>query len=125
MAVNLLPFNPITETAALTVTATSARVELPSSGFDALPNMVSVRVVNIGTNPVFVTFGSSTVTAAIPTSGNTGSGVMLLPNTEKVFLAQSGAAATDPAFSTTAGVYIAAIAASTGNTIYVTVGESV
>lgn len=124
MAVNTLPFNPLSPSAALTVTATSANVALPSSTQDALPNMCSVRVVNVGTNAVFVAFGDSTVTAAIPASGSTGSGVMMLPNSEHTFLAQSGASATDPAYDATPATYIAAIAAATGNTVYVTVGES-
>jgi hypothetical protein len=126
MAVNIQPFNPFTGTVALTVGTSTANVVLPSSTLDSLPPLMSVRIVNVGTNPTYVAFGGSGVTAVIPTSGGgVGAGLMILPNTERVFLISSGPAASDPAYSPTSAVYIACIAASTGNTIYVTVGESI
>lgn len=111
MYVNLFPFNALANSVALAVGTSTANVAIPPPAQGNSPNMVSVRVVNSGTNLVWVNFGNSTVTAAIPATTANGAGVALLPNTEKTFLVQAGS-------------YIAAIAAATGNTVYVTAGES-
>ncbi len=120
MAMNLLPFNPQSPTAALTVIATSASVKVPTT--NSSPNLVSLRIVNDGTNFVYVNFGASGVTAAIPASGATTTGLMLLPNSVTYVMVQSGYSEDNP--DNTSAVYVAAIAGATGNTIYITVGES-
>lgn len=112
MYVNLFPFNPLGNTAALTVTAVSANVQVPQLNGGNSPNLIAVRVVVVGTAAVFVNFGATNaVTAAIPASGANGSGVILNPGTEKTFLVPNGS-------------WIAAIAGGAGSTIYVTPGES-
>lgn len=111
-AIRLCPFYSITQSAMLAVLATTANIQIPAvSASSSLP-LVSVRIVNSGTNPVFCNFGATSgVTAVIPTAGTPQSGVMLLPNTEKTF-------------SVPDGWYLAAIASATGNTLYVSAGES-
>lgn len=76
----------------------------------------------MGTNAVYVAFGGSSVVAALPASGATSSGLMLAPNSVAYVMAQSGYSEDKP--DNVPAVYVAAVAAATGNTIYVTVGES-
>lgn len=115
MYVNLYPFNPQlskTGSVALTVGTASANVQLPDLNTGAQPAMCAVRIVNSGTNLIWVNFGAtSAVTAAIPTSGNAGAGFAMLPNSERVFWLPCS-------------WFIATIAAATGNTIYAIPGES-
>lgn len=96
------PFDIKGATVNLAVLTTTANVAVtrPNIGTQ------SIRLVNVGTNTVFVTIGTSGVTASLTTS------FPLLPNTAETFLLQNGA------------THVAAIASATGNTLYVTTGES-
>ena len=88
----------------LTVTGTTANVAVPVSGI----GFRSVRIVNSGTQAVSLEFGkSNAVTAVISTS------ILMLANSAEVFLLPPDI------------TYIAAIAASTGSTLNITVGEGI
>jgi len=86
----------------LAVTATTGNVAVtrPSVGIQ------SMRIANIGTQTIFVNFGTSAVAAVLATS------MPILPNTVETFCLQNEV------------TYVAAIAASTGSTMYITTGES-
>ncbi len=91
-------------TAALTVTATSANVAIPVGGDGHL------LLTNDGTNIVYIALGTdNTVAAAIPVNGTPANGIPLLPNTQMQIFAGTG-------------TYIAAIAGATGNTLFITPG---
>lgn len=95
-----VPFAIIGPTVNLVVTATSANIAIPSLG-----NMNrQILITNLGTNVVFVEFGTSSVTASL------GSSKPILPNSDNAF--SVGSALT----------HLAAIASATGNTIYCTSG---
>ena len=92
------------ETAALTVGTASANVAIPSGGRHLL-------LTNSGSNVVYIALGTdNTVSAAIPASGAPASGIPLLPNSQTILYAGTG-------------TYVAAIAAATGNTLFVTPGN--
>jgi hypothetical protein len=98
-------FNPrvTNRTVNLAVTASSTTVStIPTGGAQVAD--CNYRIANIGTNVVFIEIGVGTPTAALATS------MPLLPNAVESFTGPPGAT-------------IAAIAASTGNTIYITPGE--
>ncbi len=79
-----------------------------SSTFIPLPKLgvQAIRVVNVGTNVIFIEQVESAATAASLTTG-----IPVLPNTVEVFTYPNDK------------VGIAVISASAGNTVYVTPGE--
>ena len=105
MSANLFSaFQPMGPTANVTVTTSSASVTV-NSGIQ-VPR--SLYLVNVGTQTVFVAFGNS-VTGATAAAAT---GLPLLPNTAKVF-------------DVPGTQVVAAIAAATGSTLYITPGEGV
>ena len=96
------PFMVKSNTTNIAVTGTTASTAIlrPTVGIQ------SVRLLNNGSQTVFVEFGTSGVTAALATS------MPLLPYTVETFALDN---------STT---HIAAIAALSGSTLYITTGES-
>jgi len=98
------PFDPVRagSTVNLAVLATTANVQVN-------PTTVGhreIRIANIGTNVVFINFGKdSTVQASLTTS------IPMLPNAVEKFYLHNDES------------WVAAIAGSTGNTIYITEGE--
>ena len=101
MLMYIRPFEKMSNTANLAVTGTSASVAVPSAGV----GHGSVRIVNAGTNTIFVEFGNSAVTATTTTS------MPILPNTAETFVFRNE------------NTHVAAIASTTGNTLYVTYGS--
>lgn len=101
-------FSPYAKTGALSVgtASTSAAIPLPGS---AVGWSHEVLVTNAGTNTVFVAFGGSGVTAAVPVAGTPADGVAV-------------AAGQTQAFSLNASSYIAAIASTGTNLVYFTAG---
>jgi hypothetical protein len=97
------PFQPIAPTVNVPITGTTARVEVRSSVVS--PNAPAVRVANIGTQIIFVTFGDGTVTST------TSAGFPMPAGAVEVF--------TLPANAT----HIAAIAGAVGSTLYATLGD--
>lgn len=89
-------------TIALAVTASAQQLALPLKS----SHSATVRLVNVGSQVVFVLFGNLTVT----TSG-TALGMPLLPGSVEVF-------SLPPSVT-----QLSAIAAATGSTLYVTCGE--
>jgi hypothetical protein len=102
MHVYVRPFEVKSNTANLAVTTASQTVALNRAGIGTQ----SIRVVNIGTQTVFISIGGSGVTASLTTS------MPILANTVETLTIQNE--------DTT----VAAIASATGSTIYVTTGES-
>jgi hypothetical protein len=96
------PFMVKGNTVNLTVGTSSARVAATGSG----QGIQSIRLTNTGSNTVFIKIGNSTVSATVA------AGFPMLPNTVETFMLGKD------------DTHIAAIAASTGNTLYVTTGES-
>lgn len=96
------PFSPVGDTVNVAVTATSQALALTSLGTMG----GSVRIGNIGTQTVFIAFGSSSVTTT------TAAGIPILPNTVEVF-ALGGV------------THVAAIATAVGSTLYATSGQGV
>lgn len=96
------PFGPVGNTVNLAVTGTTDRVAVTRSGIGTQ----SIRVLNIGTQTVFINIGSSTVTAALATS------MPVFPGTVETFLLKNDQ------------THVAAIASAAGSTIYITTGES-
>ena len=95
------------ETVALTVGTASSNVAISSTN----PDLVQALFVNVGANVVYINLGTdNTVTAEIPASGTPANGIPLLPNSSIVLAIGTA-------------TYIAAIAAATGNTLFVTVGS--
>lgn len=96
------PFGQKGNTVNAAVTGTSAALAItrPSIGTQ------SVRIVNSGTQVIFVEFGVSTVAAVAATS------MPILANTVETFVLANEV------------THIAAIASTTGSTMYVTTGES-
>lgn len=96
------PFGPVGDTVNLAVTATTGSVALTRSGVGTQ----SIRVLNTGTQTVFINVGASAVTAVLATS------MPIFPGTVETFLLKNDQ------------THVAAIAASTGSTLYITTGES-
>lgn len=98
------PFGQVGNTVnAAVTTAGTSRVAVTRPGVGTQ----TVRIVNSGANTIFVQFGKdATVTASAAT------GMPMLPNTVETFLLPNDI------------THIAAASAATGNTMYVTTGES-
>lgn len=97
------PFGSVGNTVNLTVGTATANVAITRAGLGTQ----SIRLTNIGANVIFFTLGKdNTATASLTTS------VPVLPNSVETFLLPNDMS------------YIAAISAATGNTLYVTTGES-
>ena len=112
-------FLPQGPTVALVVGTATSNTEFLIPGdytntYGDAPNNQCVRLVNVGTEAVTVNFGHSDVTATAPAAGTPESGLVLLPNTEKTL--------SIPTTTPVGGTYIAAIAAATGSTLYITPG---
>lgn len=108
-------FNPLANTYALTVTGSSATVTIPTPSSISLPvSLINYVMTNVGTQTIFVNVqgADSSPTAAIPSSGSSSTCTPIIANTQV-------------SFSFPAGVVIAAIAADTGSTLYVTPGSGV
>src|ERR1700693_948748 len=102
MMTQIRPFSFKGKTVSLTVGVSSTNVAITQ----AQVGTQSVRLTNVGSNVVFFTFGKDSTIAATNTD------VPVLPNSVETFLLPKDI------------TYIAAIAAATGNTLYVTTGES-
>lgn len=103
-----MSFSSSANTGMLSVGTSSTSVALPiPAALSAWSNQV--LVVNAGANPVFVAFGGSSVTAAIPVAGTPANGVPVPAGASQVFTV-SGA------------VKIAAIAATGTNSVYFVAG---
>ena len=89
--------------ATLAVTGTTGRVAVPVSGI----GFRSLRIANAGTQTIFVNFGTSTVNAVIAND------MPILAGSVEVFLLPPDI------------THVAAIASTTGSTMYLTVGEGV
>lgn len=98
----LRAFESLGNTVNLAVLATTANVAVSAPGMGNR----TIRIVNVGTNVVFINIGTSGVTATTTTS------IPLLPNSAEVF------------FLRRENTHVAAIAGATGNTLYITTGES-
>ena len=96
-------WKPLGDSTTITVTASSVATQIPKS---ASLGTGSIRIVNSGTNVIYFKTGSSTVTTTVA------AGIALLPNTVETFQLKQD------------DTYIAFIAGSTGNTAYVSWGES-
>lgn len=96
-------FQPVSPTVNLTVIASSAnvRVTRPNTGTQ------TVRLHNSGTNIIFVEFG--TTNAVVATVAGS---FPLLPNSVETFTMKNDLS------------WVAAIAGATGNTLYITSGDS-
>lgn len=103
MQMYVRPFQILGNTANLTVGTSSSNVLIPLGGI----GNKSIRVFNSGTNVVFFKLGTGNTTSASASTDTP-----LLPNSVETFFLQNEV------------TYIAAIAAGTGNTLYVTPGES-
>lgn len=84
------------------VTTSSAALAFGSGGSIGTK---SVRIANVGSNTIFITFGTGSATAATTTS------LPMLGNTVEVFTVNAD------------NTHVAHISGAAGNTIYVTVGE--
>lgn len=98
------PFSSLNSTHRIAVTTTASAAQ-------ALDTGSSVRVANLGTVPVYVAFGGSAVTAAIPAAGSSANAFPILPSSVETFAVNSAAN------------YISAIVASGSADIYVTAGN--
>jgi len=87
----------------IAVDVASARIQVTSAVSGG-----QVRLMNSGTNVVFVKFGDSTVVA-------TNANLALLPNSVEVFTVPGNCP----------NLYVAAIAAASGNTLYISAGDGV
>ena len=96
------PFMPKGGTVNLSVGTTTSRVAVTRPGI----GIQSVRIVNSGPNNIFITIGDVTVTAA------TATGMPILPYCVETFMLGKD------------DTHVAAIADATGNTLYITTGES-
>lgn len=97
------PFQPKGVTVNLAVTGSSQPIQITRSGVGTQ----SVRIHNIGNQTVFLNFGIDNTVTVTATNG-----FPILANTYETFTFEHD-------FN-----YIAAIAATTGSTIYITTGES-
>ncbi len=97
-------FFSASDTAELTVGTASSNMAIPSGGGHLL-------LTNVGSNVIYIALGTdNTVSAAIPSAGTPAHGLPLLPNSQLMIYAGTG-------------TWIAAIAAATGNTLFVTPGN--
>lgn len=98
----LRPFDANTATQNVAVTASNQSTAITATG----QGTRSIRLANVGTQTVFVTITDAAATASVSTS------IPVVANSVEVFLLRKENA------------YINVIAASTGSTLYWTVGES-
>jgi len=107
-------FNPMGPTFARTVTAASTALSPtltnPPAAVAPLAVVLDYRFTNIGTLPVWVAYGTTAPTAAIPADGTTASGFFVEPNQTRTF--EFGY-----------GILLACIASGAGSSIYVTIGS--
>ncbi len=96
------PFQQKGVTVTQVVTASSQRFAVTLAG----TGTQTIRLVNSGTEVVYIELGSSTVAAVVATS------MPMLPNTVETFLLPNDI------------THLAVIAATTGSTLYCTTGES-
>lgn len=101
-------FNPAADAGVISVTSSSVSAAIPLPGTLTGWNH-EVVVVNTGSNPVYVAFGGSGVTAAIPVSGTPANGIPV------------GAGATYT-FSLSGQSHIAAIASTGTNSVFFAAG---
>jgi hypothetical protein len=105
---NSMPFTSAQTTAALAVGTTSTEVTLPLVNSVGLsPGKVQALLVNIGPNAIAVSLGAGA--AVFPVPGTPSSSVVLPPSSSQTFTIPDGAT-------------IEAIAAATGNSLYISVG---
>lgn len=99
------PFEPIPSqnTANIAVTGASQVLAVPVAG----QGTRSIRVLNSGTQIIFIVFGISTSTAAVATA------MPILANSAEIFTLPNNV------------THVAVIASATGSTMYITVGEGV
>lgn len=103
MQVSIRPFDIIGTTVNLTVGTSSSTVQLYAAGI----GFKTARVYNVGTNIVYISFVTTSVgVASVSTS------LPMMPNSVETFYVHQDEN------------YIAAISGATGNTIYITMGES-
>ena len=100
MLVYIRPFEKMANTVSLAVGTSTGSVAVTGAGVGT----GTVRLVNSGTNTIFVEFGTSGVTATTTTS------IPLLPNSVETFVFRKE------------NTHVAAIADTAGNTLYVTYG---
>jgi hypothetical protein len=99
-------FYPQANTANVAIGNTSASVQfITTTGGAGSGSGYQVRLYNNSSSTIFVSFGSSTVTAAVATS------LPMAPNSVEVFTVSFQVS------------YVAVIAAAAGGTLYATVGE--
>jgi len=91
----------VNKTVNVAVTAASQALTIPDVPFGTR----SLRLANIGTQTVFIDFGTTSGTASLTTS------IPLIANTSEVFTIDNNI------------TYVNVIAASTGSTMYATYGE--
>ena len=96
------PFMPKGNTVNLSVGVATGSIAVTRPGM----GIQSIRIANNGSNVIFITIGSSTVTAAIATS------MPILPYSVETFMLGKD------------DTHVAAISALAGNTLYITTGES-
>jgi hypothetical protein len=111
-----LAFTPLGPTFARTVTAASQALSptltTPPAAIAPLLGNVDYRFTVVGTQAVWIAYGTSAPTAAIPADGATGQGFMIEgPMSYTVSLPY--------------GTFFAAIAAAGGSSIYVIIGQGV
>lgn len=103
-------FTPGANTIAVTPSATSAQIALPTAVGSGIEQ---IRVSNRTTQDVYITWGtSSSITAVVPTPGNPSAAIHIPPNDVEVI---------SPIAGTTNIAYIQAVAG-TGN-LYIVQGE--
>lgn len=103
MMMQIRPFNYKGSTVNIVVGTSSANIAITQGGVGTQ----SIRITNVGANVIFFQLGKdNTVVAAVATSAP------ILPNTVETFLVPNDM------------LYIAVISAATGNTVYLTTGES-
>jgi hypothetical protein len=101
MAEYIRPFDLQSDAVNLAVTGSSQVLAVNSTAIGTR----SVRVANIGSQTIFIKFGTANTTVSAT------SGTPMIPNSVETFLLRNEV------------THIAAIAGSTGSTMYVTVGE--
>lgn len=104
MQVYLRPFEAQKDTVTITVGVASAATSI-NLATETRGNR-TIRLVNSGSNIIYFTLGDSTVTTTVA------AGCPMLPNTVETFLLRNEV------------THIATIAGATGNSLFVTVGES-
>jgi hypothetical protein len=108
---NNIPFQPMGNTVVLSATSTSSNTSVT-----AVSPVNQLMIVNAGANPVFVVISAiSSPTAIFPTTGTPQPGFMVGAGATKVVSTNQS--------SPTATIYVAVIALTGTNAVYVTPGE--